>query len=104
MPASLRAIGLDQPASRPRERRPDRALREAEGLGDFIVVESFGLEKQRLAVPLGQRGERRLHCTDIVGSFDDLVRRGLLERYGERRVLTTDGRLLADAVVRDLLP
>ena len=34
----------------------------------------------------------------------DLVRRGLLERAGERLVLTRDGRLLADAVVRDLLP
>jgi oxygen-independent coproporphyrinogen-3 oxidase len=34
----------------------------------------------------------------------DLVQRGLVERFGERLVLTTDGRLLADAVVRDLLP
>jgi oxygen-independent coproporphyrinogen-3 oxidase len=34
-----------------------------------------------------------------------LVDRGLLERVGhERLVLTTEGRLLADAVVRDLLP
>jgi oxygen-independent coproporphyrinogen-3 oxidase len=34
----------------------------------------------------------------------DLVGRGLLERIGERLVLTTEGRLLADAVVRELLP
>jgi putative oxygen-independent coproporphyrinogen III oxidase len=34
----------------------------------------------------------------------DLVSRGLLERVGERLVLTLEGRLLADAVVRDLLP
>jgi oxygen-independent coproporphyrinogen-3 oxidase len=34
----------------------------------------------------------------------DLVDRGLLERVGERLVLTSRGRLLADAVVRDLLP
>jgi len=32
------------------------------------------------------------------------VRRGLLERAGERLALTIEGRLLADAVVRDLLP
>jgi putative oxygen-independent coproporphyrinogen III oxidase len=37
-------------------------------------------------------------------AVDDLVRRGLLERAGERLVLTIEGRLLADAVVRDLLP
>jgi oxygen-independent coproporphyrinogen-3 oxidase len=56
--------------------------------------------------------ETRLHdglpvsVLDAAGraEVDDLVRRGLLERYGERLVLTTDGRLLADAVVRDLLP
>jgi putative oxygen-independent coproporphyrinogen III oxidase len=56
--------------------------------------------------------EMRLHdglpvsVLDSTGraGIDDLVRRGLLERYGERLVLTTDGRLLADAVVRDLLP
>ena len=56
--------------------------------------------------------EMRLHdglpvsVLDATGraGVDDLVRRGLLERYGERLVLTTDGRLLADAVVRDLLP
>jgi putative oxygen-independent coproporphyrinogen III oxidase len=56
--------------------------------------------------------EMRLHdglpvsVLDAAGraGIDDLVRRGLLERYGERLVLTTDGRLLADAVVRDLLP
>jgi oxygen-independent coproporphyrinogen-3 oxidase len=56
--------------------------------------------------------EMRLHdglpvsVLDATGraEVDDLVRRGLLERYGERLVLTTDGRLLADAVVRDLLP
>jgi len=37
-------------------------------------------------------------------AVDDLVRRGLLERAGERLALTIEGRLLADAVVRDLLP
>ncbi len=34
----------------------------------------------------------------------DLVQRGLIERIGQRLVLTVDGRLLADAVVRELLP
>jgi oxygen-independent coproporphyrinogen-3 oxidase len=33
-----------------------------------------------------------------------LVQRGLVDRVGERLVLTTDGRLLADTVVRELLP
>jgi putative oxygen-independent coproporphyrinogen III oxidase len=36
-------------------------------------------------------------------AIDDQVRSGLLERVGERLVLTTQGRLMADAVVRDLL-
>ena len=47
--------------------------------------------------PAGARRHRR-------AAIDDLVRRGLLERAGERPVLTVQGRLLADAVVRDLLP
>ncbi|MFT3872305.1 MAG: radical SAM family heme chaperone HemW [Nocardioides sp.] len=34
----------------------------------------------------------------------DLAERGLIDRHGERLVLTPDGRLLADAVVRALLP
>ena len=34
----------------------------------------------------------------------ELVERGLIERIGQRLVLTTEGRLLADAVVRELLP
>jgi oxygen-independent coproporphyrinogen-3 oxidase len=34
----------------------------------------------------------------------DLVARGLVELVAERLVLTRQGRLLADAVVRDLLP
>ena len=37
-------------------------------------------------------------------AIDDLVRRGLARAVGERLVLTREGRLLADAVVRDLLP
>jgi oxygen-independent coproporphyrinogen-3 oxidase len=56
--------------------------------------------------------ETRLHdglpveVLDATGraAIYDLVQRGLVERYGERLVLTTDGRLLADAVVRQLLP
>jgi hypothetical protein len=34
----------------------------------------------------------------------DLVQRGLLDRVSDRLVLTVEGRLLADAVVRELLP
>ena len=34
----------------------------------------------------------------------DLVQRGLIDRVGQRLVLTTEGRLLADGVVRELLP
>jgi putative oxygen-independent coproporphyrinogen III oxidase len=34
----------------------------------------------------------------------DLVQRGLLDRVGDRLMLTVEGRLLADAVVRELLP
>jgi oxygen-independent coproporphyrinogen-3 oxidase len=34
----------------------------------------------------------------------DLAQRGLIERVGQRLVLTTEGRLLADLVVRELLP
>ncbi len=38
------------------------------------------------------------------GEVARLVDQGLLERRAERLVLTREGRLLADAVVRDLLP
>ncbi|HEX3930716.1 MAG TPA: radical SAM family heme chaperone HemW [Nocardioides sp.] len=38
------------------------------------------------------------------GAVADLVARGLVELATERLVLTAEGRLLADAVVRDLLP
>jgi coproporphyrinogen III oxidase-like Fe-S oxidoreductase len=38
------------------------------------------------------------------GAVADLVARGLVELAAERLVLTPAGRLLADAVVRDLLP
>jgi oxygen-independent coproporphyrinogen-3 oxidase len=56
--------------------------------------------------------EMRLHAGLPVEVLDatgraaifDLVSRGLLERVGERLVLTVEGRLLADGVVRDLLP
>jgi oxygen-independent coproporphyrinogen-3 oxidase len=34
---------------------------------------------------------------------DELVARALVVRRGDRLVLTLEGRLLADAVVRDLL-
>jgi oxygen-independent coproporphyrinogen-3 oxidase len=34
----------------------------------------------------------------------DLVARDLVELHAERLVLTRQGRLLADSVVRDLLP
>jgi oxygen-independent coproporphyrinogen-3 oxidase len=34
----------------------------------------------------------------------DLAQRGLIDRVGDRLVLTVEGRLLADAVVRELLP
>jgi coproporphyrinogen III oxidase-like Fe-S oxidoreductase len=34
----------------------------------------------------------------------ELTERGLVELAAERLVLTREGRLLADAVVRDLLP
>jgi len=37
-------------------------------------------------------------------AVSDLVSRDLVELAAERLVLTREGRLLADAVVRDLLP
>ncbi len=44
-----------------------------------------------------------LEATGRAALFD-LERRGLIDRLGQRLVLTTEGRLLADAVVRELLP
>ena len=38
------------------------------------------------------------------GAVDEQVARGLVTVEGDRLVLTTRGRLLADGVVRDLLP
>jgi len=65
------------------ERRVERVLLETRlGTGlDPDVLDDHG----RAAVP-------------------DLVARGLLEEHGPALVLTREGRLLADAVVRDLLP
>ena len=61
---------------------------------------------ERVLLEMRLRDGLPVSVLDATGraAVDDLVRRGLLERYGERLVLTTDGRLLADAVVRDLLP
>ena len=51
--------------------------------------------------------ERRARAVDVLddgrAAVPELARRGLLEP-GDPLVLTTRGRLLADAVVRDLLP
>ena len=41
---------------------------------------------------------------DGLQAVPDLTARGLLEHHGDRLVLTRSGRLLADAVVRDLVP
>ena len=61
---------------------------------------------ERVLLELRLRDGLPVQVLDATGraAIDDLVRRGLLERAGERLVLTGQGRLLADAVVRDLLP
>jgi oxygen-independent coproporphyrinogen-3 oxidase len=61
---------------------------------------------ERVLLELRLRDGLPVQVLDATGraAIDDLVRRGLLERAGERLVLTEQGRLLADAVVRDLLP
>jgi putative oxygen-independent coproporphyrinogen III oxidase len=61
---------------------------------------------ERVLLELRLRDGLPVQVLDATGraAIDDLVRRGLLERAGERLVLTGRGRLLADAVVRDLLP
>jgi oxygen-independent coproporphyrinogen-3 oxidase len=72
--------------------------------GETLDVESRRVERVLLEVRL--RDGMSLEVLDPVGlkAVPDLADRGLLSLEGGRLVLTQQGRLLADAVVRDLLP
>ena len=61
---------------------------------------------ERVLLELRLRDGLPVQVLDAGGraAVDDLMRRGLVERAVERLVLTLEGRLLADAVVRGLLP
>jgi oxygen-independent coproporphyrinogen-3 oxidase len=61
---------------------------------------------ERVLLELRLREGLPLDVLDAAGraAVDGQVARGLVEVAGERLVLTLRGRLLADAVVRDLLP
>ena len=71
---------------------------------EVLSVESRHVERVLLELRLREGLERAV--LDEVGNaaVPDLVGRGLLEIEGERLVLTRPGRLLADGVVRELLP
>jgi oxygen-independent coproporphyrinogen-3 oxidase len=70
------------------------------------VLDAETRRVERVLLELRLRDGLPVQVLDATGraAIDDLVRRGLLERAGERLVLTVQGRLLADGVVRDLLP
>ena len=61
---------------------------------------------ERVLLELRLRDGLPIDVLDDVGraAVPGLVERGLLVRRDDRLVLTRTGRLLADAVVRDLLP
>ncbi|WKN47241.1 radical SAM family heme chaperone HemW [Nocardioides sp. Arc9.136] len=84
--------------------------------GDRIAAGLSPAHAREVLEPEDQRVERVLLELRLADGLDravldaagnaavpDLVRRGLLVERGDRLVLTRDGRLLADAVVRDLL-
>jgi coproporphyrinogen III oxidase-like Fe-S oxidoreductase len=61
---------------------------------------------ERVLLELRLRSGLPLSALDEAGraAVGEQVLRGLVKLEGERLVLTARGRLLADAVVRDLLP
>ncbi len=72
--------------------------------GETLDAESRRTERVLLEVRL--REGMPLDVLDHVGrtAVPDLVERALINLHGDRLVLTQQGRLLADAVVRSLLP
>ncbi|GCD88424.1 radical SAM family heme chaperone HemW [Nocardioides sp. LS1] len=85
------------------------ADRLAAGVSPGHAREVLSAEDRRVERVLLELRLREGLPTDVLdevgaAAVPGLVERGLLERTGDRLVLTTTGRLLADAVVRDLLP
>jgi oxygen-independent coproporphyrinogen-3 oxidase len=85
------------------------AGRLAEGVSPAAAREILDDETRRLErVLLEIRLREGLPAPTLdqhgLAAVPDLVARGLLEAVAERLILTRDGRLLADAVVRELLP
>ncbi|GAB3786941.1 radical SAM family heme chaperone HemW [Nocardioides ungokensis] len=71
---------------------------------EVLDPESRRVERVLLELRLRQGLEAGVLDAAGRAAVPDLVARGLLATAGERLVLTRTGRLLADAVVRDLLP
>jgi len=71
---------------------------------EVLDAEARRTERVLLEVRLRSGLPRELLDGAGNAAVPDLVDRGLLVTQGDRLVLTTPGRLLADAVVRDLLP
>ncbi|WP_457202694.1 radical SAM family heme chaperone HemW [Nocardioides sp. HB32] len=70
------------------------------------VLDEESRRVERVLLELRLRDGLAVDVLDAAGSANvpDLVARGLLTRTGDRLVPTRTGRLLADAIVRDLLP
>lgn len=85
------------------------ARRLADGVSpeaDHEVVDPDAARLERVMLELRLRSGLPLDVLEPAGRdrVPDLVRRGLVEQRTGRLVLTLEGRLLADAVVRDLVP
>ena len=83
------------------------AERMAAGVSPALAREVLDEETrrvERVLLELRLRDGLPLAVLEDLSAIDDPVERGLVSVEGDRLVLTAPGRLLADAVVRDLLP
>jgi oxygen-independent coproporphyrinogen-3 oxidase len=71
---------------------------------ELLDAETRRVERVLLEVRLRSGLPRGLLDAGGLAAVPDLVARGLVTEAGDRLVLTREGRLLADAVVRELLP
>jgi oxygen-independent coproporphyrinogen-3 oxidase len=71
---------------------------------DHEVLDAETRRVERVLLETRLRSGLSRTVLDDISRADPVVEDGLADRVGDRLVLTVRGRLLADAVVRDLLP
>jgi len=82
----------------------DRIAADTSPAQDHEVLDEETRRTERVLLEVRLRSGLPLDALDDPARADAVVAEGLAERVDDRLVLTVRGRLLADAVVRDLLP